>query len=100
MIGNGVLKKKMPTNAAAASARITLFFSDRLPIRKTASSTIARTAALSPKNTAAIAGTWINNGQQRGGIEQHVCKCGNIEKVILLSPIHSQAQARKYRSSY
>ena len=52
-----MLKKKMPTKAAAASARITLFFSDRLPMRTTASSTMARTAALSPKNNAAIAGT-------------------------------------------
>ena len=47
----------MPTNAAAASATMTLFFSERLPIRKTASSTMASTAAFRPKNRATMIGT-------------------------------------------
>jgi len=31
--------------------------------------------------------------RQRGGIEQNVSKCGNIEKVIPLSPIHIAGSA-------
>ncbi len=57
MIGNGTLKKKMPTKAAAASAIIAVFLSARLPTRTTASSTIASTAALRPKNSATNSGT-------------------------------------------
>ena len=60
MSGKGMAKKKIPTNAAAASASITLFLSARLPIRTTASSTIASTAAFSPKNSAATTGTLPN----------------------------------------
>ena len=37
MMGNGTSKKKMPMKAAAARTRIVLFFSERLPIRTTAS---------------------------------------------------------------
>ena len=55
--GNGMSKKKMPMNAAAASRRRALFFSARLPMRTTASTTIASTAAFNPKNRAATAGT-------------------------------------------
>jgi hypothetical protein len=29
-----------------------------------------------------------DNGRQRGGIEQYVSKCGNVEKVIPLCPFH------------
>ncbi len=47
----------MPMNAAAASASIALFLSARLPTRTTASSTIASTAAFSPKNSATTSGT-------------------------------------------
>ena len=55
--GNGTSKTKMATNAAAASATITRFRSARRPMRTTASSTIASTAALSPKNSASTTGT-------------------------------------------
>ena len=44
IIGNGTLKKKMPTNATAANAFITRFFRDRLPARIMASRTIASAA--------------------------------------------------------
>ena len=50
--GNGTSKKKIATNAAAAMPTMTRFFSARRPIRTTASSTIASTAALRPKNSA------------------------------------------------
>ena len=51
--GKGTFRKKMPMNAAAARLSMTLFLSARLPIRHTASITMASTAALSPKNSAA-----------------------------------------------
>ncbi len=53
MIGNATPKKKIATKANAASATMTPFFNARLPTRTTASSTIASTAAFSPKNSAA-----------------------------------------------
>ena len=53
MSGNGTLRKKIATKAAAASPIMTRFLSDRLPTRTTASSTTASTAAFSPKNSAA-----------------------------------------------
>ena len=34
-----------------------------------------------------VRGGWWRR-RQRGGIEQNVPKCGNIEKVVPLSPIH------------
>ena len=46
--GNGT-PKKIATNAAAAIPTMTRFLSARLPIRTTASSTIASTAAFRPK---------------------------------------------------
>ena len=49
MIGKGTAKKKIATNESAASAIMTLFFSARLPIRTTAWSTMASTAAFKPK---------------------------------------------------
>jgi len=55
--GKGTAKKKMPTNAAAARATRERLFSARLPIRTTASITIARTAAFSQKNKAVTMGT-------------------------------------------
>ena len=55
--GNGTSKKKMATKAAAAIATITPLFSARRPMRTTASSTIASTAALRPKNSASTTGT-------------------------------------------
>ena len=57
MIGKGTSKKKMPMKAAAASPRMTLFLRERLPIRMTASRTIASTAAFRPKNSAATTPT-------------------------------------------
>jgi len=57
MIGNGKSKKKMPTKAAAARPISTWFLSARLPMRTTASMTIANTAALRPKNRATMMGT-------------------------------------------
>jgi hypothetical protein len=48
MTGNGSSRKKMPMNAAAAIATIGPFLKARLPIRKTASTTIASTAGASP----------------------------------------------------
>ena len=55
--GNGTSKKKMATKAAAAIATMTPLFSARRPMRTTASSTIASTAALRPKNSASTTGT-------------------------------------------
>ena len=52
MNGNGTPRKKIATNATAAMPTITLFFSARLPMRMTASSTMASTAAFRPKNSA------------------------------------------------
>ena len=49
MSGNGTPRKKIATNAAAAIPTMTWFLSARLPIRTTASSTIASTAAFRPK---------------------------------------------------
>jgi len=57
MIGNGTARKKIATNASAASATINLFFNARLPMRSTASSTMASTAAFNPKNNAVTIGT-------------------------------------------
>ena len=51
--GNGIAKKKMPMNARAAIGMSARLLNARLPIRTTASSTIARTAAFIPKKTAA-----------------------------------------------
>ena len=50
--GNGTPKAKMARNAAAAMPTITLFFNARLPMRMTASITMASTAAFRPKNSA------------------------------------------------
>ena len=58
MTGNGTAKKKIATKAAAASACMGRLFSARLPMRMTASTTIASTAAFSPKNAAATKPTW------------------------------------------
>jgi hypothetical protein len=58
MTGNGTSKKKIATNAAAASATIARFLSARLPTRITASMTTAITAGASPKNMPATIGTW------------------------------------------
>ena len=52
MIGKGTLKKKIATKAMAASAIISRLRNARLPTRTTAWTTIASTAAFSPKNTA------------------------------------------------
>ena len=57
MIGNGTPRKKIAMNAKAASAIINRFLSARLLMRLSASSTIARTAAFNPKNSAVITGT-------------------------------------------
>ena len=57
MSGKGSLRKKMPTNAAAATPTIARFLSARRPMRTTASSTTASTAALRPKNSACTAPT-------------------------------------------
>ena len=46
------LEEKIATNAAAAIATITPFFSTRLPIRSTASTTTASTAGFRPKKIA------------------------------------------------
>ena len=54
MIGNGTLKKKIPTKAIAASAIMRRLRSARLPTRTTACTTIASTAAFSPKNSASM----------------------------------------------
>jgi hypothetical protein len=53
MAGKGTPKKKIATKAAAASASMARFFKALDPTRTTACSTIARTAALRPKNSAA-----------------------------------------------
>jgi len=58
--GNGTPRKKIPINARAARAIIGRLLSARLPTRWTACNTIASTAALSPKNSAAIVGTLPN----------------------------------------
>ena len=50
--GNGTPKAKIATNAAAATARAGPLPSARRPIRTTACSTMASTAAFSPKNSA------------------------------------------------
>ena len=52
MIGNGTPKKKIVTNAVAASAIMTRFLRDLLPTRTTAWSTTASTAAFKPKKRA------------------------------------------------
>ncbi len=51
--GNGAPKAKIATNDSAAIARMASFFSARRPRRTTACRTMASTAALSPKNSAA-----------------------------------------------
>jgi len=62
----GRRKKKMPTNAATASApQKHCFLSARLPMRNTASSTMASTAALRPKNNATTSGTLPKSGVGR-----------------------------------
>ena len=53
MTGNGTAKKKIATKAAAARTCRGLLFSERRPMRMTASTTIASTAAFRPKNAAA-----------------------------------------------
>ena len=62
--GNGTSRKKIATNAVAASATMTRLRSARRPMRTTASSTIASTAAFRPKNSAATAGTSPKPGVQ------------------------------------
>ena len=57
MSGNGTPKAKMAMNAPAAMAIMTRFFSARLPMRRTASSTIASTAAFRPRNSACMMAT-------------------------------------------
>jgi len=54
--GNGTSKKKIATNPAAAMAFCARPTSARLPMRMTASTTTASTAAFSPKNRAPTAG--------------------------------------------
>jgi hypothetical protein len=56
--GNGTANKKIATNAATANACMGLLFRERRPMRITASTTIARTAAFRPKNAAATKPTW------------------------------------------
>ena len=57
-MGNGTSKKKIADESGRGERDAsTLFLSARLPIRTTASSTIASTAALRPKNSATITGT-------------------------------------------
>ena len=51
--GNGAPKAKIATKDSAAIKRIASFFKARRPTRKTACSTMASTAALSPKKAAA-----------------------------------------------
>jgi hypothetical protein len=51
--GKGTCRKKMPANAAAASATSARSFSARRPMRITASITTAMIAGFSPKNSAA-----------------------------------------------
>ena len=68
MSGNGTPRKKIATNAAAAIPTMTRFLSARLPIRTTASSTIASTAAFRPKNSAWTIPT-LPNGVDEG--ERH-----------------------------
>ena len=53
MAGKGAAKAKMATKETAAMVIVTAFFSARLPMRTTACSTMASTAALRPKNRAA-----------------------------------------------
>jgi hypothetical protein len=55
--GNGVPKAKIATNDATARPTITRFFSAARPIRNTACSTTASTAAFSPKNSPSTTGT-------------------------------------------
>jgi hypothetical protein len=57
MSGNGTSKAKMATKDAAAMAIIGPFLSARPPIRITACSTMARTAAFRPKNSASTTPT-------------------------------------------
>jgi hypothetical protein len=52
------LNRKIATNAAAAMLTIAWFFSARRPMRATASSTIASTAAFRPKNSACTTPIW------------------------------------------
>ena len=49
--GKGTSNRKIPTNASAASATMARFLSARLPMRRTASTTTASTAAFRPKKT-------------------------------------------------
>jgi len=55
--GKGAPNRKMARKDAAARPSMTLFFRARLPMRNTACSTIASTAAFSPKNSAVTTGT-------------------------------------------
>ena len=48
--GNGMPKKKIPTNAPPASASSSEVLSARLPMRMSASSTMTSTAALMPNS--------------------------------------------------
>jgi hypothetical protein len=50
--GNGTAKKNSATNAAAAIATMARLRSARLPMRSSASTTMAITADLRPKNSA------------------------------------------------
>ncbi|MNT93339.1 hypothetical protein D3C72_2347920 [compost metagenome] len=54
MSGKGTRKTKIAMKAAAAIPIISLFFSARPPMRKTAWTTTASTAAFNPKNSPSI----------------------------------------------
>lgn len=57
MSGNGTAKPKIATKEAAAMATIAPFFRAREPMRMTACTTMASTAAFSPKNSASTGPT-------------------------------------------
>ena len=58
MSGKGAAKAKMATKARRAMARRVALRSVRLPMRTTASSTMASTAALRPTKAAATGPSW------------------------------------------
>jgi hypothetical protein len=55
--GNGRSRKKMPMKAAPATPMRRRVFSERRPIRNSASTTITSTAALIPNSAPSTAGT-------------------------------------------
>ena len=91
MSGNGTPKKKIATNAAAAMPTITRFLSARLPMRSTASSTMASTAAFRPKNSAwtmpDLAERGIDQAQRHDGDEarQHEQRAGDEAALVRCS---------------